>query len=273
MHYQAMLVGQFLKAAEFGVGTMPAQPTLEISDVTLDKLESIAMNDADGGGAGKLKTKGIVHFRGVDRGWVLNRTNAECLAAIFGTETNDWVGKFVTLYAASVKVGPKMDLGIRVKGSPHLDRPQTVQVKLPRRKPVPMTLQPTAPEYAAALRGTAALKAWWEAAAPAVKGPLKGSLDALKALARAADESRTRAPSVAHAPAAEAVSDFEDAPTTDLAGGSLPTYAEISDAIRKAKTPEAITAAMNSAQHLPVSQREELGIMADEATEALGVAA
>lgn len=141
MHYGAMLVGQFLKAAEFGTGTIPAQPTFTIANVVLEKLESVAVGDNEG--SSKMKTKGVVYFREVDRGWVLNRTNAECLAAIFGKETNDWIGKRVTLFAADVRVGAKMDIGIRVKGSPDIAKEVTVSVKLPRRKPIPMRLIPT----------------------------------------------------------------------------------------------------------------------------------
>ena len=142
MHYTAMLVGQFIKAGEFGTGEIPLQPTWTISRVALEKLESISMNDTDGA-AGKLKTKGIVYFKEHGIGWVLNRTNIMCLVEMWGTDTDAWIGKRVTLYRADVRVGAKMDVGVRIKGSPDLQQEITVSVKLPRRKPIPMKLVPT----------------------------------------------------------------------------------------------------------------------------------
>lgn len=142
MHYQALLVGNFIKAGEFGTGEIPAQPTWTISRVALEKLESIAMADTESA-TGKLKTKGIVYFKEIGQGWVLNRTNIMCLVEMWGADTDGWVGKRVTLFAADVRVGPKMDKGIRIKGSPDLTREVTVSVKLPRRKPIPMKLVPT----------------------------------------------------------------------------------------------------------------------------------
>lgn len=200
MHYGAMLVGQFIKAAEFGTGETPAQPTWTIKNVVLEKLESISMNDTDGA-AGKLKTKGVIYFAEVDRGWVTNRTNLECLAALFGNETNDWIDKRVTLYAADVRVGSKMDIGIRIKGSPDLEKEITVSVKLPRRKPQPYKLIPTGvPRIdtttltvqgrTAALLGetpaerNASLAAWWKGLpAPAQKAMAAIKDETLKPLA------------------------------------------------------------------------------------------
>lgn len=198
MHYQSMLVGQYLKAATFGVGDVPVQPTYTITDVTLEKLESVMLNDTDDK-AGKLKTKGIVHFRETELSLVVNRTNAECLAAMFGPETRDWAGKRVTLYAANVKVGGKMDIGIRIKGSPDIDQPITVSVKLPRKKPQPMTMVPTgtpkpvdvealtADGAATAGFGMEALQTWWNERQPREKAALKDQLPALKAAAAEAD--------------------------------------------------------------------------------------
>ena len=142
MHYQAMLQGSFIKAAEFGTGETPLQPTWTISRVALEKLESISMNDTDNA-AGKLKTKGIIYFKEHGIGWVLNRTNIMCLVEMWGPDTDAWVGKRVTLFRADVRVGAKMDVGVRIKGSPDIAKEITVMVKLPRRKPIPMKLVPT----------------------------------------------------------------------------------------------------------------------------------
>jgi hypothetical protein len=132
-------LGTYITAAEL-VGK---EPTLTIGRVTLEKVESLkATDDA---GAGKMKDRVIVYFKESksERGWLLNRTNAECIKELWGRETDNWLGHKVTLYTTPVRVGPKVEPGIRVKGSPELDKPRTFDLKLPRKKPTPMTLVPT----------------------------------------------------------------------------------------------------------------------------------
>ena len=130
MDYRALFKSEYIAAVELGDKT----PTMTIASVKLCKLEQ---ED------GRHKDKGIIGFRETDRGWVLNRTNAQCLAAMFGNDTDGWIGKRVTLYSTPVRVGPKTEPGIRVKGSPDITAPMTVEVKLPRKKPQQMTMQPT----------------------------------------------------------------------------------------------------------------------------------
>lgn len=139
MHWKALFKGDYIAAVEFG----DKQPTLKIANVKLCKLES---ED------GRQKDKGVVFFEGKDRGWVLNRTNATCLGAMFGDDIEAWSGKRVTLYATMVQVGKKKEPGIRVKGSPDIAEPMKVEIKLPRKKPQWVTMLPTgakAPVHAA----------------------------------------------------------------------------------------------------------------------------
>lgn len=132
-------LGQYITAAEL-VGK---EATVTIGRVVLEKVES--MKVSDDAGAGKLKDRWIVYFDGSksDRGWLLNRTNAECIKALWGREVDDWVGHKITLHTQQVRVGPKMEPGIRVKGTPEIDKPLTFDLKLPRKKAVPYTLVPT----------------------------------------------------------------------------------------------------------------------------------
>lgn len=140
MDYGVGFLGQYITAAEL-VGK---EPTLTIDRVTLEKVESLKMSDDDGG-AGKVKDRIIVYFKEAKggRGWLLNRTNAECIKEMWGRETNDWVGHRLTLFTTQVRVGPKMEPGIRVKGSPELTEPKQFELRLPRKKPIPMRLLPT----------------------------------------------------------------------------------------------------------------------------------
>lgn len=130
MHYLALFKGDYITAVEFG-GKCPT--------MTIARVEEVGLEGDDG----KVKTKGVVWFRETPRGFVLNRTNATCIAAMFGDETEDWSGKRITLHAQPVKLGPKTVPGIRVKGSPDLDRPVVAEVKLPRRKPRKIRLEVT----------------------------------------------------------------------------------------------------------------------------------
>lgn len=127
----ALFKGSYITAAELDGKTA----TMTISHVLMEKL-----TDPE---TGKEKDKGIVYFREIPRGWVANRTNMACVAAMFGDRTGAWTGKRVTLFSTPVNVGPKKELGIRVKGSPDIEAPIQVVVKLPRRKPITMTMEPT----------------------------------------------------------------------------------------------------------------------------------
>jgi hypothetical protein len=132
-------LGTYITAAEL-VGK---EPTLTISRVTLEKVESMKIADDTGGG--KMKDRVIVYFEESKsgRGWLLNRTNAECIKELWGRETDDWIGHKITLHTMPVRVGPKVEPGIRVKGTPEIDKPRTFDLKLPRKKPQPYTLVPT----------------------------------------------------------------------------------------------------------------------------------
>lgn len=133
-------LGTYITAAEL----IGKEPTLTIDRVTLEQVESLKPA-GDEGGNGKTKDRLIVYFKESksDRGWLVNRTNAECIKELWGRETNDWIGHRITLYTTNVRVGPKMEPGIRVKGSPELTEPRAFELKLPRKKPIRTTLLPT----------------------------------------------------------------------------------------------------------------------------------
>lgn len=133
-------LSQYISAVEL-MGKQPV--TMTIGRVALEKVASMKIGDDEGNG--KEKDRVIIYFEGskTGRGWLLNRTNAECIKELWGRETDNWIGKRITLHAMNVRVGPKMEPGIRVLGSPELTEPKTFQLKLPRKKPIPTTLLPT----------------------------------------------------------------------------------------------------------------------------------
>jgi hypothetical protein len=115
-----------MKAGEF----QGKDVTLTIASVELEDLPQ------DNGGD---KTRGIIGFKETKKKLVLNRTNGECFKAMFGRDTDAWLGKHITLYPAEWNG----ELAIRVKGSPELDKPMAIEVKLPKRRPIAMTMLPT----------------------------------------------------------------------------------------------------------------------------------
>jgi hypothetical protein len=133
MDWHLLFKGDYVSAVELGDKT----PTLTIADVRIVKLE---------GEDGRIKDKGVVYFRETERGWVLNRTNATCLASMFGDNTDDWKGKHVTLKSEEVQVGKERKPGIRVKGSPDLAAPKDVMIRLPRKKPYALRMTKTGAE-------------------------------------------------------------------------------------------------------------------------------
>lgn len=131
MDYRAGFAGEYLAAAELGTH----RPTVKIGGAKL-----VEMDDEK---TGRTKKRLVISFEGKDRGLVLCRTNAICIAAMFGPETDGWVGKRITLYAAQVQFGRETVPGIRIAGSPDLEKPLDVEVKLPKKRPMTVTMQPT----------------------------------------------------------------------------------------------------------------------------------
>ncbi len=133
--WQGAMGGDYIAAVELGDST----PTVRISATIKKRIASMG----DGDAPGRERDRLVIYFHGSDRGWILNRTNATCIAAMFGERTGGWIGKRVTLCAELVQVGPKKEQGIRIVGSPDLEAPVMAVVKLPRRRPLQRRLVPT----------------------------------------------------------------------------------------------------------------------------------
>ncbi len=128
MDFDMLFPGRFMKSGEF----KGRDVTLTITGVEMEDLPQ------DKGGE---KARGIISFTETKKKLVLNRTNGEALKALFGRDTDDWMGKRVTFYPAPYEGD---ETCIRVRGAPHLTKPLTFELKLPRKKPISVTLIPTA---------------------------------------------------------------------------------------------------------------------------------
>tara|TARA_Y100000592_G_scaffold5910_1_gene8518 strand:- start:971 stop:1627 length:657 start_codon:yes stop_codon:yes gene_type:complete len=104
---------RYLRAVDVGDGQL-----FQIDRVTVESLRQ------DGG---QEREKGVVWFRGEDRGLVLNVTLTVILRELFGVDLAGWAGKRITLHNdKSVRRGGKAVGGIRIKSSPDISKDVTV---------------------------------------------------------------------------------------------------------------------------------------------------
>jgi hypothetical protein len=120
---------KYLKAVEF----LGRDHTLTITEV---KREELIRED------NSKEKKGIVFFAETTKGWVLNVTNIKSLVAMWGDETDNWIGKKVVLYPEPSDMSDT-GFAIRVRGSPDLAKDVTFTLKLARKKPRAVTLRKT----------------------------------------------------------------------------------------------------------------------------------
>ena len=59
--------------------------------------------------------KPIMYFQGKEKGMVLNRTNWDRIAFLYGDESDDWAGKRIQLYVELVNFQGKTTEGLRVR--------------------------------------------------------------------------------------------------------------------------------------------------------------
>lgn len=104
--------------------------TLKIRDYELKDLEQ-----EDGTTAPRM----VIWFEGKVKGWVSNKTNNLCMEAMFGAPSN-LPGKRITIHEETAENGKP---GIRVVGSPDLERDMKLKIKLPKRKASFRTLKRT----------------------------------------------------------------------------------------------------------------------------------
>lgn len=127
---------KYIKAATF----QGRDRNITIAGVTLKELER---ED------GTKETRGLVSVAETPKQWILNVTNVKCLIAMFGRETDKWIGKKVTLYPAPNEMS-ESGVAIRVRGSPDLAKDLTFTLKLARKKPKSITLKATGKNGSAA---------------------------------------------------------------------------------------------------------------------------
>jgi hypothetical protein len=72
------------------------------------RMEEIEMDN-------KVTEKPVLYFQGAEKGLVLNRTNADALTDITGSDdSDDWLGKVVCVYKTKVRYGDKRVNAVRI---------------------------------------------------------------------------------------------------------------------------------------------------------------
>lgn len=131
MDFDLLYPGRFLKSAHF----KGRDVTLTISKITTEELE---------GDKGK-EIKAIVSFVERPLQLVLNKTNGLCFKAMFGRETNAWIGKRVTFYPEPFFNNETKEhtTCVRVRGSPDIASDSSFVLKLARKAPKTWPLKKT----------------------------------------------------------------------------------------------------------------------------------
>jgi hypothetical protein len=112
MDYRTMFDSEYL-----GAWDLPRDVTVTIAGVKAGQLV---------GEKGRTAKKPIITFAGKQKAFAANKTNCRTIAAMYGTNTREWIGKRITLYATTTEFGGKSVECIRVRPQvpPDAKRPQ-----------------------------------------------------------------------------------------------------------------------------------------------------
>lgn len=102
MKMSDLFPSKWLKAEDLEEGATLA---LTIKDVVMEEL----------GQGAKKETKPVVYFRDSDKGLVLNKTNGSIIAKMYGDNTDEWIGKTITLFTMEVDSFGDIVRAVRVK--------------------------------------------------------------------------------------------------------------------------------------------------------------
>jgi hypothetical protein len=89
----------------------------------------------------------VVYFQGMNKGMVLNRTNARRIEQLYGGETDAWLGRPITIYPSETDFAGETVPCIRVRGDVPLSPPPattTTQPPVPPPAPAPVVAPPAA---------------------------------------------------------------------------------------------------------------------------------
>lgn len=103
---------------------------LDGHDVTLE-IEAVAGGELVGENGRKTK-KPMISFKGTTKKLAANSTNCKAIVALYGSsETNDWIGKRITLFVTTCEFGGKTVDCIRIRPTIPKDKAKDGAADLP----------------------------------------------------------------------------------------------------------------------------------------------
>ncbi|HLE35670.1 MAG TPA: hypothetical protein VI699_00835 [Candidatus Acidoferrales bacterium] len=76
--------------------------------------------------------KPVVSFREIEKGLVLNKTNARTIAKLYGVETGAWAGKTITIFPTQVDYRGEQVAAIRVRvAAPPVNGTKAIPTNVP----------------------------------------------------------------------------------------------------------------------------------------------
>lgn len=67
------------------------------------------------GEGGRKTRKPIIHFDGKEKPLAINKTNGKAISTLYGPDTKDWLGQWITIYPTKTTFGGEERDCIRVK--------------------------------------------------------------------------------------------------------------------------------------------------------------
>ncbi len=86
---------------------------LQGKDVTV-RIARVTGGELVGEGGRKSK-KPLVYFEGKEKPLPINKTNGKAIAGMYGADTKEWIGKYVTLFPTTTQFGGETKECIRVR--------------------------------------------------------------------------------------------------------------------------------------------------------------
>ena len=70
----------------------------------------------------------VLYFQGKDKGFILNKTNGNAIAYVFGDDTENWRGSEIVLFETTVDFQGKTMAAIRCRVPPRKPEPEPTEI-------------------------------------------------------------------------------------------------------------------------------------------------
>lgn len=115
------------------------------------QIERVEMSDV--GTADEPDSKPVLYFVGKEKGLVLNKTNANTIAGMYGDDTDDWTEKWISLFEDETDFNGRRVACIRVRLKPPTGKQNGQAAKPAAAKPTKHEPVEVRPEHAGAGHG------------------------------------------------------------------------------------------------------------------------